>query len=106
MRGSGVVALLLLTLVFALGIATSKRFRPRKLPLYVTTTVHRNASLVAVAFLGIHISTAVLDTYSHVPLAAVLVPFASTGGRSGSVSERWRSTSSLPWSSPACCAGA
>jgi methionine sulfoxide reductase heme-binding subunit len=77
MRGSGVVSLILLTVVFALGIATSKRFRPSGLPLYVTTTVHRNASLLAVAFLGIHIGTAVLDTYSHVPLTAVLVPFAS-----------------------------
>jgi methionine sulfoxide reductase heme-binding subunit len=77
MRGSGAVSLILLTVVLALGIATSKRFRPRALPLYVTTTVHRNASLVAVAFLGIHIGTAVLDSYSHVPLAAVLVPFAS-----------------------------
>ena len=38
MRGSGVVSLLLLTIVFGLGIATSKRFRPRNLPLYVTTT--------------------------------------------------------------------
>ena len=51
MRGSGAVSLILLTVVFALGIATSKRFRPRSLPLYVTTTVHRNASLLAVAFL-------------------------------------------------------
>jgi hypothetical protein len=77
MRGSGVVSLILLTVVFALGIATSKRFRPSGLPLYVTTTVHRNASLLAVSFLGIHIGTAVLDTYSHVPLTAVLVPFGS-----------------------------
>ena len=77
MRGSGVVALLLLTVVFALGIATSQRFRPRGLPLYVTTTVHRNASLLAVAFLGIHVATAVLDGDADVPLAAVLVPFAS-----------------------------
>jgi methionine sulfoxide reductase heme-binding subunit len=79
MRGSGVVSLLLLTVVFALGIATSKRLRPRGLPLYVTTTVHRNASLLAVAFLGIHIATAVLDGDAGVPLAAILVPFASDG---------------------------
>jgi sulfoxide reductase heme-binding subunit YedZ len=77
MRGSGVVSLLLLTVVFALGIATSKRFRPRSLPLYVTTTVHRNASLLAVAFLLVHVVTAMLDGDSDVPLVAVVIPFTS-----------------------------
>jgi methionine sulfoxide reductase heme-binding subunit len=77
MRGSGVVALLLLTLVVALGIATANRFRPKGLPLFVTTTVHRNASLLAVVFLGIHVATAVLDSDAGVPLASVLVPFTS-----------------------------
>jgi sulfoxide reductase heme-binding subunit YedZ len=77
MRGSGAVSLLLLTVVVALGIATSKRFRPRGLPLYVTTTVHRNAALLAVAFLVIHVTTAVLDGYVPVQLAAVVVPFAA-----------------------------
>ncbi|HEV8251038.1 MAG TPA: ferric reductase-like transmembrane domain-containing protein [Gaiellaceae bacterium] len=77
MRGSGTVSLLLLTVVVALGIATSRRFRPSGLPLYVTTTVHRNASLLAVAFLFIHVVTAVLDGDARVPLAALVVPFAS-----------------------------
>jgi sulfoxide reductase heme-binding subunit YedZ len=77
MRGSGVVSLLLLTLVVALGIATSNRFRPRGLPLFVTTTVHRNASLLAVAFLGIHVGTAVIDPDASVRLLAVVVPFTA-----------------------------
>jgi len=50
MRASGVVALLLLTLSLSLGIATSNRWRPRGAALYVTTTIHRNASLLAVVF--------------------------------------------------------
>jgi hypothetical protein len=40
MRASGVVALLLLTLSFSLGIATSNRWRPRGTALYVTTAIH------------------------------------------------------------------
>jgi sulfoxide reductase heme-binding subunit YedZ len=77
MRGSGVVTLLLLTLVVALGIATANRFRPHGLPLFVTTTVHRNASLLAVAFLGIHVATALIDPEASVQLLAVVVPFTA-----------------------------
>jgi sulfoxide reductase heme-binding subunit YedZ len=77
MRGSGVVSLLLLTIVVALGIATANRFRPRGLPLFVTTTVHRNASLLAVVFLGIHVATAVIDPDASVQLLAVVVPFTA-----------------------------
>ena len=43
----------------------------------MTTTVHRNAALLAVAFLGVHVVTAVLDPYAAVQLTAVLVPFSS-----------------------------
>ena len=74
MRASGVVALLLLTLAFALGVATSNRWRPSGSRLYVTTTLHRNASLLAVAFLVVHVLTAVVDTDATVGLASALVP--------------------------------
>lgn len=74
MRASGVVALLLLTLSLSLGIATSNRWRPRGIALYVTTTVHRNASLLAVVFLGVHILTAVIDSDAAVSLASALLP--------------------------------
>jgi sulfoxide reductase heme-binding subunit YedZ len=77
MRATGIVSLLLLTIVVGLGVATSTRFRPRGTPLYVTTTVHRNASLLAVVFLSIHVATAVLDSDASVQLIAVLVPFTS-----------------------------
>jgi methionine sulfoxide reductase heme-binding subunit len=77
MRATGVVSLLLLTVVFALGIATSNRFRPRGLPLFVTTTVHRNASLLALAFLGVHVTTAIVDPDAAVRLVAVVVPFTA-----------------------------
>ena len=76
MRASGIVALLLLTLVVALGIATTNRWRLGTLPRSVTAGVHRNASLLAVLFLSIHVLTAVADPYAAVPLSA-LVPFVS-----------------------------
>ena len=77
MRATGLVSLIFLTLVVALGVATSTRARPRGLPLYVTTTIHRNAALLAVAFLAVHVATALIDPDAAVQLTAVLVPFTA-----------------------------
>lgn len=74
MRASGVVTLLLLTLALGLGIATSNRWRPEGSRLYVTTTLHRDASLLAVVFLAVHVLTAVVDPDAGVGLASVVLP--------------------------------
>jgi methionine sulfoxide reductase heme-binding subunit len=76
MRSSGVVALLLLTLVSALGVATAGRWRPGRAPRFVTLALHRNVSLLAVVFLAIHVLTSVIDPDASVGLAAVVVPGA------------------------------
>ena len=78
MRGTGVVTLILFTLVVALGIATVKRWRLARLPKFVTLALHRNVSLLAVAFLGVHIATAMLDSYAHVGVAQLFVPLGVT----------------------------
>jgi sulfoxide reductase heme-binding subunit YedZ len=77
MRGTGIVSLLFLTVVVALGVATSTRLRPRGLPLFVTTPVPRNAALLAVLFLAVHVASAVVDPDAAVQLTAVLVPFTA-----------------------------
>ena len=77
MRASGVVALVLLTAVLVLGIATNRRWRPGRAPRVVTASLHRTISLLAVAFLGVHILTAVADPYAVVDAAAVVVPFVA-----------------------------
>ena len=74
MRGSGVVTLLLFTAVVVLGIATTMRWRAGTLPRFVTVGLHRNLSLLAVVFLGIHVATAMLDSYAGVRLSQVFVP--------------------------------
>jgi sulfoxide reductase heme-binding subunit YedZ len=81
MRGSGVVSLLLLTAVSALGIATVSRWRPGRVPRFVTLGLHRNISLLAVAFLTVHVLTAIVDPDASVRAIAVLVPLPS--GRYG-----------------------
>lgn len=77
MRASGVVAQLLLTVAFALGVATSKRWKPRASRLWVTTAIHRNASLLAVVFLAIHVLTAAIDPDAAVRAVAVVWPLGT-----------------------------
>jgi sulfoxide reductase heme-binding subunit YedZ len=76
MRATGIVSLLLLTLTVALGIGTSQRTRLAG-SRAVTAGLHRNASLLAVVFLGVHVLTSVVDPDAAVGLLAVVVPFAA-----------------------------
>lgn len=80
MRATGVVTLLLLTAVFVLGIATTSRWRARRLPGFATLGLHRSISLLAVVFLAVHVVTALIDPYAVASAAAVVVPFVA--GRS------------------------
>ncbi len=77
-RGSGVTSLVLFSVVVALGIA-SRAGRPvAGLPRFAVQAVHRSAALLAVAFLGIHIATLLVDPYAQLNLADVLVPFVAS----------------------------
>jgi sulfoxide reductase heme-binding subunit YedZ len=76
-RATGVVALLLLTAVFVLGILVNRQGRLPGLPRFAVTSLHRNFSLLAVAFIVVHVITAVLDSFVSIPLAAGVIPFAS-----------------------------
>jgi methionine sulfoxide reductase heme-binding subunit len=77
MRGSGVVSLILLTGVMTLGVATSKRWQPGRMPRFVTVSLHRSIALLSVVFVAIHVTTAVLDPYAFVNVASVFLPFAA-----------------------------
>ena len=76
-RATGIVALLLLTAVLVLGILVSRQGRLPGLPRFAVTDIHRNLSLLSVAFIAIHVLTAVADTYVHIPLISAVIPFAS-----------------------------
>jgi len=76
-RATGIVSLLLLTAVLVLGILVNRQGRLPGLPRFAVTDIHRNLSLLSVAFIAVHIGTAVLDTYVHIPLLSAVVPFAS-----------------------------
>ena len=77
-RASGSVALILLTASVVVGIAAVARLRALGVPRFVVDGVHRTASLLAVAFLGIHIVTAVLDSFASVSLVDAVIPFTGS----------------------------
>ena len=77
-RATGIVALLLLTAVLVLGILVNRQGRLTGLPAFAAGSLHRNISLLAVAFIAVHVLTAVLDTYVSIPVRAAVIPFASS----------------------------
>src|SRR5215469_5906910 len=76
-RATGVVSLLLLTAVALLGLMISRQGRLPGLPRFALTGLHRNISLLSVAFVALHVLTAVADGYVDIPLTSSVIPFAS-----------------------------
>jgi methionine sulfoxide reductase heme-binding subunit len=76
-RATGIVALVLLTAVVLLGLMVTRQGRLPGLPRFAVSGLHRNLSLVAVVFVGLHVLTAVTDSYVTIPLTAIFVPLAS-----------------------------
>jgi len=76
-RSTGVVALVLLTLVMVLGITINRQGRLPGLPRFAVTSLHRAVSLLAVAFVGIHVGTAIADPFVSIGIAAAVIPFVS-----------------------------
>jgi sulfoxide reductase heme-binding subunit YedZ len=77
-RSTGAVALLLLSVAVALGVADVRRFSTPSWPRFVVDALHRNVSLLALLFLGLHIFTAVLDSFASISLVAAFVPFVGS----------------------------
>ena len=77
-RSTGIAALVLLTASMVLGILTSSRYARPNLPRFVTMGLHRNVSLLVLAFLTMHIVTTVVDSFAPVSWTDALLPFAGT----------------------------
>jgi methionine sulfoxide reductase heme-binding subunit len=76
-RATGVVSLVLLCAVMIIGILVNRQGRLPGLPRFAVLGLHRNLSLLAVAFVAVHVLTAVTDSYVSISLAAVVIPFVS-----------------------------
>jgi methionine sulfoxide reductase heme-binding subunit len=77
-RAAGLVALLLMTASVLLGVLTAGRFATARWPRFLTVGLHRNISLLVLAFLALHIGTTVLDSYTSIQLSAAFIPFISS----------------------------
>jgi methionine sulfoxide reductase heme-binding subunit len=76
-RATGTVALILLTATVALGVAGTARKATRAFPRLVQAGLHRNLSLLAVAFVAVHVLTSVLDPFAGIGFISAVIPFTS-----------------------------
>jgi DMSO/TMAO reductase YedYZ heme-binding membrane subunit len=76
-RGTGLVALVLLTASVVLGVVEVSAWSRPRWPRFVTAGLHRNISLLVTAFLAVHIATAVLDSYAPIGWLDSVIPFRS-----------------------------
>jgi methionine sulfoxide reductase heme-binding subunit len=74
---TGVIATAALTAVVVLGILVHGKRQLPGLTRHAGMDWHRNLSLLAVVFLGVHVLAAVTTTEAGVSVAAVVVPFVS-----------------------------
>jgi sulfoxide reductase heme-binding subunit YedZ len=76
-RAAGIVSLVFLSAVVVFGLLARMRVESRRWPRFLTATVHRDLSLLALVFLALHIVTAVVDPFTSLGFAAAVVPFGS-----------------------------
>lgn len=76
-RATGAVSLILFTAAVIVGILAAGRVSVAGLPRAGGQRLHRSLSLVAIAFLAVHIVTAIVDGYVDITWWDVVVPFAA-----------------------------
>lgn len=76
-RGAGAVSLLMLTAVVVLGIATTTRRQGQAWPRFLNARLHGNLALATLAFLALHIATAILDPFARLRWIDAVIPFAA-----------------------------
>jgi hypothetical protein len=77
-RGTGAIALVLLTASVVLGIGEVRAWRPAGTPRFAIAAMHRTVSLLAVALLAVHVVTTLLDPFPHIGALNAVVPFQTT----------------------------
>jgi sulfoxide reductase heme-binding subunit YedZ len=76
-RGSGTVALLLLTASVLLGVANTTRWKSTRWPRFIVYGLHRNVTLLALAFTLVHVVTTIVDAFAPIGVLDAFVPFLS-----------------------------
>lgn len=76
-RASGFISLVLFSVAFALGLLTAGRVWSPRWPRFVTESVHRSISLVAICMVVVHVVTITLDSFVKIDLVDAVIPFIS-----------------------------
>jgi methionine sulfoxide reductase heme-binding subunit len=76
-RATGVVSLVFLTLAALFGILVNRQGRLPGLPSFAVTGLHRNLSLLTVAFIAVHVATAIADPFVTIRAISAVIPFTS-----------------------------
>ena len=77
-RSTGAVAMVLLTLTVALGVADVRRYASERWPRFLIDGLHRNLALLTIVFLVLHILTSVLDSFAPIGLFDAVIPFTGS----------------------------
>jgi sulfoxide reductase heme-binding subunit YedZ len=76
-RATGMVTLVLFTLVVVLGTLVATRIGGTYVGRFEVNELHRSLSMIAFVFLGLHVATTVVDSYVPTGPLSVVVPFTS-----------------------------
>ena len=77
-RATGLVALVLFTVVVSLGTFVANRLGGSIVGRFELNELHRSLSIVAIVFLALHIVTTVIDSFVATGWISILVPFTSS----------------------------
>jgi sulfoxide reductase heme-binding subunit YedZ len=77
-RGTGIVALLMLTLTMVLGITTRSGRPALGLSRFGVADLHRTAALTGAGLIAAHVGTLLFDPYAQLKLVDVVLPFLGT----------------------------
>ena len=77
-RGTGVVTLVLLTIVVALGVGARSGRTAFGLPRFAVSLLHRNAALLAVVLVLGHVVSLLFDPYAQLRVFDLVLPFAGS----------------------------
>jgi sulfoxide reductase heme-binding subunit YedZ len=77
-RGTGIVSLILLTGVAVLGLLSVTGWQRPGWPRFLSADLHNNLALLSVAFVSVHVVTAIIDPFTSLGISAATIPFASS----------------------------
>lgn len=74
-RGTGITALVLLTMSIALGVVTRSGRPLPGLPRFAVSSLHRSIALGTTLLVALHVTTMVIDPYAMLDIVDVVIPF-------------------------------